>query len=268
MIAPFEIWMIFLGGLLGSVHYLGACRPHATLLTVAFGGRQIALTVGSRRQCLGGSRSADETRSLSGFLIFTVARLSVYAGLGFAAGQAGEALAELGPRAGAFVTLASGALALALGLALLGVLPDPAALAEGAGLERTVEGGVRGLERLFGPFSPMPLPMKRALVVFILGGVQGVLPCALVLAFLTGATSTLRTDAGAAVMLAFGLGTVPTLAWASLGRRRGPSAHVPASRPEGEAVESFPGGIVGRLAGLIVVVGAARLIVRAVLALA
>ncbi len=227
MLSPQEFAIIFVGGLLGSTHCIGMCGPYVLmcLATPGFGGAPSPLA----------------------FTLFTGARLSVYAGLGALAGQAGESLAGRAGSAAAWVSIAAGAIALLLGLSLLGILPDITALLSRAGLDRVVRGGMAGARRLEGPFSPVPAPLRKVLLVLLLGGIQGLLPCGLVYAFVARAAAAGTPGGGGAVMLAFGLGTVPMIAALTFF-----SAKMALSLRE----RLF------RLAGVIVVMGGALLVLR------
>jgi sulfite exporter TauE/SafE len=180
------------GGLVGSGHCLGMC-----------GGIVGAFALGvapERRQRVGGL-----TLYVGGYQL---GRLLTYALLGAVAGAAGAALGRLLPPAAA--RLASRALAatffLGLGLYLLGwpqlLLPIERL---GARLWRRVE-----------PLGRRWLRPRSPLHAVGLGAVWGFLPCGLVYSMLALAATAGGPLAGAAVMAAFGLGTVPALLAAGL----------------------------------------------------
>lgn len=227
MLTPQEFALLFAGGLLGSTHCIGMCGPYVlmSLSSPGFGG---APRPGA-------------------FALFTAARLSVYAGLGLLAGQAGESIAGFAGNAAGWVSVVAGLFAFVLGLSLLGILPDLTALLSRAGLDRLVQGGMAGARRLNGPFSPVPAPLRKVLLVLLLGGIQGLLPCGLVYAFVARAAATGDATSGAVVMLAFGLGTVPMIAALAFF-----SAKIAASLRDR----------LYRLAGVIVVMGGALLVLR------
>ncbi len=83
MLSLQELGIVFLGGLLGSTHCIGMCGPYVLMCLAAPG--------------LGGA-----PRPLA-FALFTGARLSVYAGLGALAGQAGGSIAGSAGTAAAWV---------------------------------------------------------------------------------------------------------------------------------------------------------------------
>ncbi len=139
--------------------------------------------------------------------LFHAGRLAGYAILGAAAGLAGAAL-DLGGAAAGLHRLrfaVSGALLLAFGLALLKLLPrrwlEPGTAGAGALI-------ARARRRSGGGFP------------FLLGLPIGLLPCGLLYpmyAAAAGAGSALR---GAALLIAFGLGTIPLLATFSVAVER------------------------------------------------
>ena len=218
--------VLFSGGLLGSTHCIGMCGPYV-LLCLQTPGLE------------GGARPLP-------FGLFTASRLAVYAALGMAAGGAG-AMASRAGNAGAAVSIGAGVVALLMGLGLLGILPDPALLLSRAGVDRVVREGFAGARRLDVPSSPLPPAFRKTLLVLALGAVQGLLPCGLVYAFVARAAASGSAAAGGAVMLAFGLGTVPMVT----------------------ALAFFSGKVsmtlrnrLFRLAGVIVVMGGALLVLR------
>lgn len=191
MLSPEEFAIVFVGGLLGSTHCIGMCGPYLLM-------------------CLA-TPGFDGAPRPSAFALFTGARLSVYTGLGALAGQASESIAGRAGTAAAWVSIAAGVVAFLLGLSLLGILPDLTAFLSRAGLDRVVREGMAGARRLEGPFSPVPAPLRKVLLVMLLGGIQGLLPCGLVYAFVARAAAAGTARGGGAVMLAFGLGTVPMI---------------------------------------------------------
>lgn len=135
-----------------------------------------------------------------GALAWTAGRLSTYAALGAAAGGLGGALpgpSWLGPALSvAFLLWFAAGLA---GISPHLALPAPQALQ-------------RAGARLFGRAD---LPGR-----FAFGAVNGLLPCGLVYAALAFPVAAGGALPGALSMVAFGLGTAPALALASLGLRR------------------------------------------------
>jgi len=135
-------------------------------------------------------------------ILFNAGRLAVYAALGALVGAFGQIVlaAGAGARLGGVVAVAAGAVAIAFGLSLAGFLPDPSVVLNRAGLDVLIRGGAR--EALGAPrfFSPI-----------LLGALQGAFPCALVYGAAARASVAGSAGSGAAVMLVFGLGTVPAI---------------------------------------------------------
>ncbi len=132
--------------------------------------------------------------------LFHSGRLAALAGLGLAGGAIG-ALGHRWASAQGILSLAVGGVMLALALGLSGVfpklrLPEPDVLGAGGGYLRRVYLRV--------------LQSKSVLKPLAVGVFVGVLPCGLTYNALL-ATFTLRPLSGAALMLCFGLGTVPGL---------------------------------------------------------
>ncbi|MBM3128276.1 MAG: sulfite exporter TauE/SafE family protein [Chloroflexi bacterium] len=177
----------FVTGLISSVgHCLGMC-----------GG--IVAIYSARRPALAGANPGLGTRVAS-LLPVHLGRITTYALLGAVVGAAGALLEQASGFAGwqgAFSILVGGAMLL-IGLSLLGVLP-PIKVAL-ASLTGSPMGRMKGL---FGSAS--------AWSSLALGLLWGLLPCGLVFAMLMNAASTATPWDGALTMIAFGLGTIPTL---------------------------------------------------------
>lgn len=175
---------VFVVGLLGGVHCIGMC-----------GGVVTALSAGSRTP-----------PSWPVQLSFNFGRIAVYALAGAAAGAAGSMALFVGdvlPVQLALYLFANLMLA-GLGLYLLGVTRYIAVLERiGSHVWRVV----RPLTKLFLPANTAP----RALA---LGALWGWMPCGLVYSILATALVTGDAVHGAAVMFAFGLGTLPNLLFA------------------------------------------------------
>ncbi len=175
---------LFLVGLLGGGHCVGMC-----------GGIVGALSLG------GGAR-------LPLHLAYSAGRIASYVGAGALAGALGGAsrlLADQLPVRLTLYLLASLMLIL-LGLYLMGVNRSLLWL-ESAG---------RGLWRRVQPLTRRFLPARTVAQAFALGLLWGWLPCGLVYSALVTALSSGSAGRGALLMLAFGLGTLPTLLLAGL----------------------------------------------------
>lgn len=147
-------------------------------------------------------------------VVANLGRVTTYAGLGAVAGFVGEVLTTAMPGVrilqGGLALLAA-AFAVYAALALLGRAPSPDILLRGL----TGRWGEL-MQRTFDTASRVP---------YLTGLVWGFIPCGLVLVAVVAAASTGHPVAGAAVMTAFGVGTVPAmLGVGSLGRLFGRAA--------------------------------------------
>ncbi len=169
-------------GLIGSLHCAGMCGPIA-----------IALPLG---------KSSWLTR-VTGGLLYNTGRTITYAILGFALGLAGMGLALGGLQQ--WTSVALGAL-----MILAVVIPRlgraGAALSHHA--EKLSSFFTRPLARLFRVSSYKSL--------FLIGLLNGFLPCGLVYIALAGAVVTGKATDGATYMALFGLGTIPMMLAISL----------------------------------------------------
>jgi sulfite exporter TauE/SafE len=179
-----ELWTAFLLGLVGSAHCAGMCGPLALALPAT-----------------GNTRATF----LAGRVLYNVGRLVTYAGLGAAFGLIGQTFALAGFQR--WISLAAGtAILVGLFASSRFALGLPAITA------------VDWLKSSFGR-----LLQRRSLAsVFLLGLLNGLLPCGLVYAAVAGATAIGSFVGGALAMLVFGLGTVPMMLGFSL---LGPRLH-------------------------------------------
>jgi uncharacterized protein len=177
----------FLIGLLGGVHCVGMC-----------GGIVGALAVRSPRR-----RHAWDLH-----LSYSAGRISSYAAAGAIMGMIGGAglmFNQVLPVQMLLYVLANLVL-VSLGLYLAGLGNQLTRLeALGAWLWRRVQ-----------PYSAKVLPADTAGKAFVLGTLWGWLPCGLVYSLLASALLSGGAGSGAAVMLAFGLGTLPNLLLAGM----------------------------------------------------
>ena len=177
----------FVVGLLGGAHCVGMC-----------GGIVTALTFGlplERRQGVGAM--------LPFVLAYNIGRIASYAVAGGLMGGVGVLLSRLLPvqTAQRALLVLAGVFMVAMGLYLAGWW---------AGLGRLEQaGGV--LWRRIEPYGRRLLPVQRPGQALVLGLLWGWLPCGLVYSTLVWSVSAGGAWQGAALMLAFGLGTLPTL---------------------------------------------------------
>jgi len=177
----------FVIGLLGGVHCIGMC-----------GGIVGALTVQAPRP----------GRAWDLHLSYNAGRIASYSAAGAVMGMIGGAglmFNQVLPVQVLLYVLANLVL-ISLGLYLAGL---------GNQLTRLEALGAR-LWRRVQPYSTRFLPADTAAKAFILGTLWGWLPCGLVYSLLATALLSGGAGSGAAVMLAFGLGTLPNLMLAGM----------------------------------------------------
>jgi len=181
----------FVIGLLGGVHCVGMC-----------GGIVGALTVQTPRR----------QRAWNLHLAYSAGRISSYAAAGAAMGMIGGAglmFNQVLP-VQMFLYVLANLILISLGLYLAGLGNQLTRLeALGASLWRRVQ-----------PYSTRFLPADTLGKAFLLGTLWGWLPCGLVYSVLATALLSGGAASGAAVMLAFGLGTLPNLLLAGMAVKR------------------------------------------------
>jgi len=190
-VTALEFGVMFMLGLVSSLHCVQMCGPIVLSYTVA---------VGELRQ--GTSSGPPVLPLLRNHLAYNAGRILTYSALGAVAGVAGGTLGLLGRLAGLTHVLAivSGGLMIVVGVSMLGVIP---ASLLGNRLFRIPS----SLLRRAGKLLSAPGSGNR----FVLGLALGFLPCGLIYAALFKAMATGSPFAGAASMLAFGLGTAGSL---------------------------------------------------------
>lgn len=177
---------MFLLGLLGTGHCIGMCGP----LVFALPG---------------------QTGRFGAHLAYHAGRLGTYTLIGALMGAMGDMLRFLAGRFAAdpltgmaavqvFCGLLAGGLLLVLGLARLGLMPEPAWMS-GAGIS-----SLPGIGRLMRAANRGTGPAMLAS-----GAVMGFLPCGLSLGAFSRALAVQDVLAGGALTLVFGLGTLPGL---------------------------------------------------------
>ena len=176
-------------GLLGGGHCLGMC-----------GGLMGALSL-----AIPAERRHQRLRLL---VAYNAGRILSYTAAGLLLGLAGWALAS-GPLATVLRSIA-GLLLIAMGLYLAGWW---------SGLTR-IEALGRGLWRHLQPITRRFMPITNVPRALLLGGLWGWLPCGLVYSTLLWAASQGDALRSAALMFAFGLGTLPVLLATGLAAER------------------------------------------------
>lgn len=186
---PLEFGLMFMLGLVSSLHCVQMCGPIVLSYSVAL-------------ESLTSPTGKIFPRLLNNHLAYNFGRILTYSALGAAAGAAGESMSLLARISGwtHVVAIVSGISMIVVGIAMLGVLPPSLV-------------GNRFLQvpssflRRSGKLIAAPGSGKR----FALGVTLGLLPCGLVYAALLKAMATGSPAFGAASMFAFGLGTSGSL---------------------------------------------------------
>ncbi|MGX4641185.1 sulfite exporter TauE/SafE family protein [Massilia sp. SYSU DXS3249] len=191
-----HLFPVFLVGLLGSVHCAGMCGGIVGALSLAPprvrpGAAVIAL------------RPVDAGQPLVRTAAYNTGRIASYATAGALAGGIGGGAVSLaalpGLQAGAYWL--ANAMLVALGLYLMDAW---------RGIAR-IEGAGQLLWRRVAPALRRVGPPDTAGRMFVAGALWGWLPCAMVYSVLVTAMLSGSAASGAAVMAAFGLGTLPMM---------------------------------------------------------
>ena len=189
MFAGLHLLPVLLVGLAGSVHCVGMCGG----VVSAFSAQPRSVVLVRRRRSSGVER----------VLAYNAGRIASYSLAGGLAGSVGggaRLLVQVASAQMIMYWLANLMLA-ALGLYLMDAW---------RGVLRIEQGGQflwRRLQPLTARLQPLDSPFK----LLALGGVWGFLPCGMVYSVLATAMLSGSAARGAAVMLAFGLGTLPML---------------------------------------------------------
>lgn len=167
------IWTAFLLGLVGSLHCAAMCGP---LVVAVSSARGTGLSFATSR------------------LVYNSGRIAIYCAIGLLFGAVGKTFVLAGFQR--WLSLAAGA------AILLGLL-----LSTRFALKTPFAKGIMKLKSLFGR-----LLQRRTLASqFLLGTLNGLLPCGLVYIAAAGAATTLSPLGGALHMAAFGAGTLPMM---------------------------------------------------------
>ncbi len=167
----------FIIGIVGSLHCAGMCGPLALALPVPQGGR---------------------AQFVAGRLLYNAGRVVTYALLGAVAGLVGRRL---------FMAGAQQTVSIVLGVVLLVVALAPVVL-------KRLRIGSTLLARISDPVQRMIgalLQRSSLLALFLLGLVNGILPCGLVYMALAAAITTGGVLQGVLFMTGFGAGTAPMM---------------------------------------------------------
>jgi len=172
-----EILTSFFVGLFGSFHCVGMCGPIAIALPVP---------------------NSSNISFVSGRLLYNLGRVTTYSFLGAVFGLLGSRLVISGFQQ---------SVSIVLGIAIVVVVLIPpkykAKITQHKFVQKITLPLKSGISDLFkqGTFSAM----------FLIGILNGLLPCGLVYVALAGAIASGDAISGSAVMILFGLGTIPTM---------------------------------------------------------
>lgn len=177
-----ELWLAFSAGLAGSGHCLGMCGGIVTALAVS-------------------NQSAGAFRRFLYNLCYHLGRVATYTSLGLLAGFAAQAgmITALKPHL-RWLFLAANLFVVAIGLfTLLGV--------RSFGINALDGSGYNFMQKLFSRVAGS----ASLLAALPAGLLMGLIPCGLVYGVLISAATSGSLVKGGAMMLAFGLGTLPAL---------------------------------------------------------
>ena len=177
-----EILAAFLVGLVGSLHCIGMCGPIAIALPVP---------------------DSSNLSFFTGRILYNLGRVVTYSFLGAALGLVGSKIALAGAQ-----QIVSIVLGVVIIIAVLLPQNFKNYFAQHPIIQKLAQPLKSNIGVLFkkGTFSAM----------FLIGILNGFLPCGLVYVALAGAISSSDVISGATIMILFGLGTVPTMFAASV----------------------------------------------------
>lgn len=164
-------------GLLGSLHCIGMCGPIALALPFS---------------------TQNKYKNIFSILLYNLGRISMYALIGFTFGFFGEAF---------FIAGLQQKLSIVLGLAILFFMLIPKIGLAGNTINNKVQSILHPLYRTMSRL----LEKKKIRVLFLLGLLNGLLPCGLIYLALAGALTMSSPGEGALFMVFFGLGTLPAM---------------------------------------------------------
>lgn len=196
-----------LASILGSLHCAGMCGPLAVIACGARSGQPKSVPLTAHGRALGGSRW---THDRTAHLLYHALRGVSYAGVGAAAGALGSLAGVSGTVSGVqrVAMLVAGTALVVAGLGALGAW---------RGLGRSwLPARVHATLARWHAWVLTRGAFARAL---LLGAGAPLLPCGWLWAFVAVAATTGSAGAGAAVMGAFWLGTIPALVGVVLGTR-------------------------------------------------
>ncbi len=201
-----QLLPVLVVGLAGSVHCIGMCGGIVGALTAGTAAPAVAPVTSSPRPVIA-IVPARPASPLLRVLAYNAGRISSYMVAGALAGGLASGAQSLSTLAGVqlgFYWLAN-LMLVALGLYLMNAWQGLALLEQGG---RVLW---QAAQPLLAPAMKALMPATRPHQAFVLGALWGWLPCGMVYSVLLTAMLSGSASSGAAVMLAFGLGTLPML---------------------------------------------------------
>ncbi len=172
-----EIWTGFIVGLFGSLHCIGMCGPIVIALPV-FGESQLKVIIGR--------------------VLYNFGRVVTYSAMGAVLGLLGKSLVLIGLQL---------YLSIAFGIIILLYVFIPRKIKAKISDTIIYRNFTSFLKSKFSKF----ISIKSNTSMFIIGLLNGLLPCGFVYVGIAGSISTGSILGGAAYMALFGLGTVPVM---------------------------------------------------------
>lgn len=176
------IWSAFMIGLVGSFHCIGMCGPIALALPV---------------------QSNQRFKLVLGRILYNTGRAFTYAFIGVFFGLIGQSLSLAGLQQ---------SISIVAGVLILLMVLLPSSYAQRMYLLKPAYGFTNFLKQKFG----LLLKKKSVASTFLIGLLNGFLPCGLVYLAVAGAVAMGNALEGAAYMFLFGLGTIPVMLAVSL----------------------------------------------------
>lgn len=176
------LWSAFLIGLFGSFHCIGMCGPIALALPI---------------------QNDNRLNLIVGRLLYNIGRAITYATFGLVFGLVGQSLSLAGFQQSASIFA---------GVLILSMVLLPSKITQKIYLLKPAYGFTNILKRKFGTL----LKRKSIASTFMIGLLNGFLPCGLVYIAVAGAIASGGYFDGAAYMFVFGIGTLPIMLSVSL----------------------------------------------------
>ncbi|MCG8309428.1 MAG: sulfite exporter TauE/SafE family protein [Cytophagales bacterium] len=171
------LWSAFLIGFFGSFHCIGMCGPIALALPV---------------------QKKNRFNLVSGRVLYNVGRAATYSAIGLVFGLVGQSLSLAGFQQ---------SVSIAAGILMLLMVLLPSKYSQRLYLLKPAYGFTNFLKRKFGVL----LTRKSVSSIFLIGLLNGFLPCGLVYIAAAGAIASGDSMAGAIYMFIFGMGTFPIM---------------------------------------------------------